>query len=413
MRVLWIKSDFPLPTDTGGKIRTKNLLFELARTAEVTFLSYAPPDLENRCIHEMRTAGIKAEVVRLAEERKQGLGFLLRVAGKLLSPRPYVVNKYISSEMAERIMLLASSGDFDVVVCDFLEMAWCADLLGDVPKVLFEHNVESMIWRRHYQVARNPVKKLYLWYEKRRVANFERRACSRFDLVLTVSDQDGETLKRDFGVSRYLSVPTGVDVEYFQPQDREVEMHLVLSGSMDWMPNIDAFWWFYRDILPKIRAELPAVTLTVVGRRPTEEIVAESSRCEGLEVTGTVPDVRPYMAAGALFLVPLRVGGGTRIKIYEALAMRKCVVSTSVGAEGLPLTADEHLIIADSEAEFAKKVTELLRDDSKRDRIAGAGYRLVKEKYSWHAAAETLSKGLQSVIGAAAGRDVQQSNPGV
>jgi glycosyltransferase involved in cell wall biosynthesis len=407
MKILWIKSDFPLPADTGGKIRTKNLLFELAKECEVTFLSYAPPGLDSRWHTEMEQAGITPIVVAQAEEHKAGLAFMLRVASKLLSPRPYVVNKYVSTTMAEAINSLLQERTFDVAVCDFLEMAWCADLLKGVPAVLFEHNVESMIWRRHYQVARNPVKKLYLAYEKGRVARFELEACNRFDSVLTVSDEDGAVLTKESALGHYRTIPTGVDTAFFRPRDGEIPNRLILSGSMDWMPNIDAFWWFYRSIYPKVRNEMPDVTLTVVGRRPPADIVAVAQADPSVEVTGTVDDVRPHVAAGALFLVPLRVGGGTRIKIYEAMAMKKCVVATSIGAEGLPLTDNVDIALADTEADFAKKVRELLRDNSKRDRIADAGYRLVTEHYSWVKAAAILHDSLKKTAAAKSGKAKQ------
>jgi glycosyltransferase involved in cell wall biosynthesis len=344
-------------------------------------------------------------VVEREEERKQGVGFALRVAANLLSPRPYVANKYITGEMAARVKELISKSSIDLVVCDFLEMAWCAEMIDKVPKVLFEHNVESMIWKRHYQFADSLLKKAYLWYEKKRMARFERRACSQFDLVLTVSDSDGDLLAREFGVQRSLTVPTGVDSEYFRPQAGEAAGRLVLSGSMDWLPNIDAFWWFYREIYPQIREAIPEVTLTVVGRRPPGEIVGVGRRDPSVEVTGTVEDVRPHVAAGVLFLVPLRIGGGTRIKIYEAMAMSKCVVSTSVGAEGLPLTADETVVLADSAPEFAKKVIDLLRDDCERNRIAATGRRLVNERFGWRQAAATLHQGLTALMASGARDD--------
>jgi glycosyltransferase involved in cell wall biosynthesis len=399
MKVLWIKSDFPLPADTGGKIRTKNLLYQLAKRAEVTFLSYMPSDLGDEYLEEFRTAGIETSVVRRAEEKKSGLSFYWRVFKGLVSSRPYVAQKYVTPELQRRLRKLLTAEKFDLVICDFLEMAWCAPLLEGLPRVLFEHNVETMIWRRHTGIARNPLKKLYLIYEQSRMERFERWACSQFDLVLTVSDEDGNLLRRQFGLEKFLTVPTGVDTDYFRPQeDCEEPDKLILSGSMDWLPNIDAFWWFYRDIFSQVKASVADVRLCVVGRRPPDEICAVGEADSSVEVTGTVTDVRPYVASGELFLVPLRIGGGTRIKIYEAMAMGKCVVATSIGAEGLPITAGEHLVIADGAAAFAEAIRELLQDDLKRTRIAAAGQRLVRERYSWRHAATVLDDGLRALL---------------
>ncbi len=397
MRVLWLKSDFPLPADTGGKIRTMNLLAALARLCDVTFLSYIPPGLDDKWINQMRGHGIRVESVVRAEEEKEGPGFKLRVFLKLFSSRPYIVNKYITREMVERIKQITASQRIDVVVCDFLEMASYAEHLGDIPKVLFEHNVETLIWRRYYEVEKAFFKKLYFAYEKKRLERFERDSCARFDQVLTVSDRDGELLRSEFGLRRHVTIPTGVDTGFFHPLGREVKHRLVFCGSMDWMPNVDGFWWFYREILPKIKREIADVSFAVVGRRPAEDIVTAGQGDSSLIVTGTVADVRPEVAAGQIYVVPLRVGGGTRIKIYEALAMRKCVVSTTIGAEGLPLTDGVHIALADGEEGFTKKVTELLRDDNKRNRIAEAGHQLVTEKCSWSKAAEKLHGTLKAV----------------
>ncbi len=398
MKVLWIKSDFPLPADTGGKIRTRHLVSELAKIAQVTFLSYIPPRHDSRFMAELRGYGVHVEAISRPEENKQGLRFSLRVLSQLLSPRPYIVNKYISNEMISRLKQLATPDRCDIVICDFLEMAWCRDHIVGVPCVLFEHNVETMIWRRYHQVEANPIKKLYFGYEKQRLARFEEDACRRFEHVLTVSEQDGRQLTEEFGLAGYTVVPTGVDTQYFRPQAGEIAKRLVFCGSMDWMPNIDAFWWFYRSVYPQIRRDLQDISFSVVGRRPGEDIRAVAANEGSVMVSGTVDDVRPLVAAGQLYIVPLRVGGGTRIKIYEAMAMKKCVIATSIGAEGLPVINGKHIAIADGENAFAETVKELLRDDNKRSKIAEAGYRLVTENYGWDKAAGILAGALRSVL---------------
>ncbi|MGB5106029.1 MAG: glycosyltransferase family 4 protein [Candidatus Zixiibacteriota bacterium] len=402
--MLWIKSDFPLPADTGGKIRTRHLLTELAKRAEVTFLCYVTPELDPGYMAELRGYGVKVESIVRPEENKQGIGFYLRVLAKLLSPRPYIVNKYISQEMIEKVRVLATPEKCDVVICDFLEMAWCREYVSGVSTALFEHNVETMIWRRYHEVEVNPLKRLYFGYEKQRLERFEALACSTFDTVLTVSEQDGAQLKGEFGLRNFTVLPTGVDVEYFRPQPGEVKNRLVFCGSMDWMANIDGFWWFYQSIYPLIKAGVADVSFAVVGRRPGDDIRAVAANDAGVTVTGTVDDVRSYVAGGQLYIVPLRVGGGTRIKIYEAMAMKKCVVATSIGAEGLPLAAGEHIVIADGEAPFAESIKELLRDDNKRNKIAEAGYRLVTGNFGWSRSAEILYDALQSVRDAHAGK---------
>lgn len=398
MRVLWVKSDFLLPPDTGGKIRTLNLLKALARQAEITLLCYAPHNLRASLIEELCSFGIVPKVVFRNEETKSGFGFYRRVLANVASVRPYIVNKYITTEMREQIQRLAQPEQFDVVVCDFLEMAWCLDQITSLPRVLFEHNVETMIWRRYSQVETRPLRKLYFAYERKRLERFERHACQSSESVLSVSAEDRETLRREFGANGCTAVPTGVDTAFFQPQAGEVPNRLVFCGSMDWMPNIDAFWWFYREVYPRIRRDIPDISFYLVGRRPSQDIIALTATDSSLSVTGTVDDVRPFVASGALYIVPLRVGGGTRLKIFEAMAMRRCVLSTTIGAEGLPVVDGQHLVLADSPEHFARCVTELLQDDNKRDTIARAGYELVTTQYSWDRAAGILYRALRRAV---------------
>ncbi|MBI3621542.1 MAG: glycosyltransferase, partial [Nitrospirae bacterium] len=182
---------------------------------------------------------------------------------------------------------------------------------------------------------------------------------------------------------RICAIPTGVDTAYFTPNgSREAPGRLVFTGSMDWYPNEDAMLYFMGAILPRIRQDVPDVSLTVVGRNPSARL-AEAASTIGVQVTGTVDDIRPHVDEAAVYVVPLRVGGGTRLKIFEALAMGKAVVSTTVGAEGLPLIPGEHFLRADDPADFARAVVALLRDPNRRQALGMAGRRLVEERYAW------------------------------
>jgi polysaccharide biosynthesis protein PslH len=193
-------------------------------------------------------------------------------------------------------------------------------------------------------------------------------------------------------------IPTGVDTEYFAPDAApEAPGQLVFTGAMDWYPNEDAILHFVDAILPLIRREAPDVRLTVVGRNPSPSLRAAATRA-GVHVTGTVDDVRPFMRAASVYVVPLRVGGGTRLKIFEALAMGKAVVSTSVGAEGLPLVAEQHFLAADDPAALAQSVLKLLRDRKARDRLGFAGRRLVEARYSWRGVARRFESELSEAV---------------
>jgi glycosyltransferase involved in cell wall biosynthesis len=217
--------------------------------------------------------------------------------------------------------------------------------------------------------------------------------------VLAVSDADRDTLQRLYGPLRspVAVVPTGVDTTYFAPPPADPRhTHLVFTGSMDWLPNEDGMLFFVREVLPLIRQLEPAVTLSIVGRAPTPAIERLASE-SGIEVTGRVDDVRPHIARGAVYVVPLRIGGGTRLKIFEAMAMAKAVVSTTIGAEGLPVRDGEHLRIADTPRAFADAVLHLLQHDAERERLGRQARQLVVDRYDWAAAATELEKALVDV----------------
>jgi glycosyltransferase involved in cell wall biosynthesis len=226
---------------------------------------------------------------------------------------------------------------------------------------------------------------------------FERGALRRFDLVLAVSDADRQTFGRLYPGA--LTTPvhviqTGVDTTFFSPDaSPEKPRHLVFTGSMDWLPNEDGMVYFTREILPQIRRLEPDATVSIIGRSPTPT-VRRLAEVAGVEVTGAVADVRPHVAAGSVYIVPLRIGGGTRLKIFEAMAMGKAIVSTTIGAEGLPVADGENIVIADHPESFARAVVDLLQHDDRRRRLGNTARRMVVERYDWSAVAGDFEEAL-------------------
>jgi sugar transferase (PEP-CTERM/EpsH1 system associated) len=265
------------------------------------------------------------------------------------------------------------------------------------PAIVFTHNVEAEIWRRHAETQTGALGRLLYSMQQRRMMRFEARTLRRFDGVLAVSDADRDTFRRLYaGAIRgtIKVVPTGVDTDYFAPAPSAADSRrLVFTGSMDWLPNEDAMRFFCREVLPLVRAEEPEVTLSIVGRAPTPA-VEKLGEEPGIQVTGRVDDVRPYMSEAAAYIVPLRIGGGTRLKIFEAMAMGKAVVSTTVGAEGLPVTSGKHVLLADEPRTFARSVVRLLRDVNRRRQLEAAARALVVERYDWSAVAREFDDAL-------------------
>jgi len=392
MKILWLNSGLLLPLDKGGRLRTWHLMRHLARRHEITYVSFSDPCDVPEHREGMHEVASRLVTIPRSDSAKGTTAFYLDAGRHVIDPVPYAVGKYRSPEYRHAVARLLKESPFDAIVCDFLPPAVNLPDRLPCPAILFTHNVEAEIWRRHAETAVNPVSRFLLGQQWRRMLRFEREALARFDLVLAVSDADRETFERLYPAALQRPahvVQTGVDTGFFAPASSEAaarRAHLVFTGSMDWLPNEDGMTFFCREILPKIRVAEPEATLSIIGRAPTPA-VRRLAEIPGVEVTGRVDDVRPHIARGSVYIVPLRIGGGTRLKIFEAMSMAKAVVSTTIGAEGLPVTAGRDLEIADEPARFAQAVVRLMRDAVARRAIEAAARQLVVDKYDWSAVA--------------------------
>lgn len=391
MKILWVCPGFLHPTTKGGQIRTLETLRELHRRHEIHFAALADPltpeGTERSSEYSTRSYAIPHSV-----PGRDNWAFYAQALGGFFSSMPLAVSRFQSQAMRKRIEELVKEHRFDVVVCDFLAAAVNFSNLRDV--VLFEHNVESALWDRHVENAPTRLHRVLYRQQAGRMFAYERGVCRQVRQVIAVSDADVERIRALYGVESVQAVPTGVDVDYFAPPEDPpaVTADLVFMGSMDWVPNVDGMLYFVEQVWPRITAEIPECRLDIVGRRPTKSILALPQRYPGITVTGTVPDVRPYLWRSKVSIVPLRIGGGTRLKIFESMAASKPVVSTTVGAEGLPLVSGESILLADDPEMFAQSCVRLLQDASLRDSIARTGRGLVASEFSWSAAALSFEK---------------------
>jgi len=398
MKILWVKMGGLWPATTGGRVRSGQILSELARRHTVSVVTtHGPGDdpdgLAAHLAHCERVISLPYVV------SKRGSGaFVGALARSWLSSDPVDLWKWRAAAVREQVHALMASGDVDLCVTDFLFAAANVPTGGPVPVVLFEHNVEYLIWQRLCAVESNPLKRALLEIEWRKLRAREARACQQADLTIAVSEDDRRRLQEIAPGARLAAVPTGVDTAYFDPAPYpEHNDRLVFSGSMDWHPNEDAVIYFIESILPRIRAERPGVSFTIVGRNPSAR-VRELAAHPGVVVTGTVDDVRPAIGAGSVYVVPLRAGSGTRLKIFEALAMARAVVSTTVGAEGLALEPGRHFVPADDPAAFADAVVALLRHPERRRAMGEAGRLLVETHYAWATVAQVFEHHCEEAV---------------
>lgn len=401
-RILWVKAGALHPADTGGKIRTLSMLRELNRWHQVTFLSphpagaaHHPDEMADSYAHE------KIWIER-HEPARMSAAFFVQLALNVFSPQPFALSKHFVDDLKDRLIALDASGAFDLIVCDFLAPALHFEgHQWRTPTVLFQHNMESQIWKR--MAANHPRwwGRMFLQSQFRRMYQCEEHLSRLFKGIITVSAEDSKFAREQYHLTNVLGdVPPGVDTGFFQPKDRLAESRPVLAflGSMDWMPNIEGVHWFVREVYPQVCAAMPGVRLRIVGRKPGADIRALAQHDPTIEVTGTVEDVRPCLADAAALIVPLLSGGGTRIKILEAMAFGLPVLSTTIGAEGLPFEHDRHLLLADSSDDFASQCVHMLRDRSLRDRLSQAARDEVVNHYSWTAASRKFEDLCRAIV---------------
>ncbi|MFL6415561.1 MAG: glycosyltransferase [Bryobacteraceae bacterium] len=399
MKILWVKTDFLHPTTRGGQIRTLETVRQLHKNHEVHYLAFDDPANPEGLRRSSEYCSYAYPVAHKVVP-KTSPAFALQLAGGLVSPIPVAGMRYRSGPMREAIRKVTSEHKFDAKICDFLFPAINIDDLSSW--TLFQHNVESMIWERHAKSGRTLAHRAYFAGQARKMLNWEGDVCRAVAHIIAVSDVDEEMMRSRFGVDRISSVPTGVDVDYFEKPQSASQVHdLVFVGSMDWMPNIDGMRWFLSEVFPLIQAKRPGCTVAIVGRTPPPSIL-EAAKTPGITVTGTVPDVRPYLWQSTVSIVPLRIGGGTRLKIFEAMAAGAPVVSTTIGAEGLPVQDGATIRIGDTAGTFAQHCLELLEKAAVRQSLAEKAKRLVLENFSWEQVTRKFERALPSTTNSAA-----------
>ena len=381
MKVLWVNSNFMHPTTKGGQIRTLEMLRHLHRWHEIHYVSIARPDLPEgpARAHEYST---RSYPFPYSVPERTSAAFWMQLIGGLISPTPVAVSRFNPPGMRAFLENLIRKEDFDCAVVDHLAPT---SYFPDLPHaIFFQHNVETVIWRRHVEHASGP-RRWYFSLQAARMFAYEKRVSLASGHIVAVSKTDADEMRKLFGVTRVSEIPTGVNIEYFLPPDSPGNggADLVFVGSMDWLPNEDGVFYFVREILPLIRRRRPGTTLAVVGRTPPPKIEQLAVDDPAIRVTGTVPDIRPWLWGSAVSIVPLRIGGGTRLKIYEAMAAKIPVVSTTVGAEGLTIQPPQDIRIADTPEDFAAHCVDLLDDREARSRQAAAAWEMVNAHFSW------------------------------
>ncbi len=391
MQVLIVSTAFPFPPRWGFGMRVYQLARRLAVRNDVTLLSYGDAE-DERNVERVRQE-LDVELVprpdgaRLAKRRRQLLS--------LLSRQGFHARVANSQELQDAVDRLCAQRSFDVIQ---LESSLLGGLRfpGGSRVVLDEHNIEYEVFQRMEEGERSRLRRAFYRVEHARFRRFEEGVWREVAGCVLTSIREEPIVRQAAPETPTRVVPNGVDLDYFRPEGSPFEQNtLVFNGVLDYRPNLDAAAHLVEEIWPRVRDRVPDARLRIVGRAGQEDVARLKQ--PGIELTGEVPDVRPYLQSAAVVAVPIRMGGGTRFKVLEGLAMEKPLVSTTLGAEGIGTVHGEHLMLADDPVEFASTVVALFSDAAKGQALGRAGRKLVEEKYSWVTAGDLLNDFLLEV----------------
>jgi polysaccharide biosynthesis protein PslH len=401
LKILIVSAQFPYPPRSGFSTRVYQLARQLSARHEVTVLSYVLP-------HERDgVAGLAAQMSVRAVPRSAPSASHKRAVQALTMPSllPYYCRDVHSHEMQQAIDELCAAQRFDIIQ---LETSFlCAYRFpSDARLVVDEHNIESEVFRRMCEGERSLPRRAFNRIEYLRCRRFERTWWKRADACVVTSDRELPTVRACAPNTPVAAVPNSVDLTYFAPSAERPDPHtVVFNGILTYRPNVDAVRYLIDDVWPLVRARFPDAKLTLIGR--SEGVDTRDMMAPGVELLGEVPDIRPYVHRAAVVAVPVRIGGGTRLKVVEGLAMEKPIVSTTLGCEGLAVRDREHLLIADDPASFAARIFDVFENPDGSAELGRAGRRLVEAQYSWDLAGERLESLYHELTGEQAGPSIE------
>ena len=398
MKILVVTTRSPYPLTEGRALRTYNLIREAARDHEIVLCSYAQSKEEIAGLEHMRSICKEVHAVDLYIDHKT-LNLARDVLRGVFSRAPLHAIKYDTRRMRALVRRVGREWKPDLVHLDMLHLGELAREVHPTPVVLVEHNVESALLLRRVQNESAWLRREFLDRQYRKLLRYESKLCREIGHVVAVSDVDAKQIHEFAPAARVTTVPNAVDTDFFQPREGAVRPgSLVFVGGLGWTPNHDAMCYFAEEIIGRVAAIVPTVHLTVIGQIPSPHLVERFAGERRITFTGLLDDIRPTVTGAAAFIVPLRIGGGTRLKILDALSMGKAIVTTSVGCEGLDVKDGTDVLIADGAEAFAQAVVRVLTDPQLAARLASAGRACVESKYRWPAAAQKMEAAYQNAI---------------
>ncbi len=406
MKILWISQNLPFPPKTGVLQRNYNLIREASRFAEVHLVAILKKDIlpnydAGTAERELKKLCSRVTVVELPAETSK-LTLLWILFKSVFTRHPFTSNWAQSAGLRDTLRSTVANGQYDVIYFDTISLAEYRKVAGDTARVLNHHNVESHLFERRVPRESHPLKRWYLGMEAKKLRAFEEECLAQFDANLTCSELDSQRLREISPPARCEVVANGVDVGYFQSGkeggDAREPGHLIMVSGMNWFPNRDAVLYMVEQIWPRLTQEMPDLKLTIVGASPPQQVLDLAARDPRLTVTGFVDDVRPYMEKAQVYLCPMRDGGGTRLKILDALSMGVPIVSTTMAVEGIHVQPERDVLTADTPDQFVRQIRRLVQDADLRQSIATNGRTFVEQNFSWSVVGRRMQEIFKSLV---------------
>ena len=398
LNILWISHFVPYPPKGGCFQRSYNLIKRVSRNNNIYLIALKHKD---KTTHpESETNKAKSELEKLCKKviivdisSFSGLNYYYMAFKSIFSMNPLTVNLFIRKEIGDAVVNIVNDIKIDVAHYDTISLCEYMHHSGNIPKILNHHGVESFMIRRRVQNEPNLIKKLYLLVESYKLRKYEERNCHKFFMNTTVSEDDKVMLKKISPPSRFEVVENGVDVDYFkQKNDHDNTNRLIFAGRMDQYSNVDAIMQFCRNVWPLVKEKFPEMRFSIIGSNPPQKLLDLARNDEGIEVLGYVDDVRPHFAGATISICPIRDGGGTRLKILDAMAMGMPIISTTIGCEGIDVTPGKDVLIANKPEEYVHSIGKLINDDMLRKNLSNQSRIKIENKYSWDIIGEKLNK---------------------
>ncbi len=390
MKVLWISQNLPYPPKTGVLQRNYNLIREASEFAEVHLVAIVKQDIlptfdEQVAARELGKLCASVTRVHLPVERSKAL-FLWIVFKSLFTKLPFTANWALAPELRQAIAKAAANGPYGMVFFDTISLAPYRVLVNGSPTALNHHNIESHLLERRVDYEKSALRRFYFRLEGRKLRDYEAAVAGTFNTNLVVSRLDGERLQGICPAASTAVLANGVDVDYFRRQSplSAVERgHLIMVSGMNWFPNRDAVLYMAESVWPELSRRLPDARLTIVGASPPQQILDLAARDRRVTATGFVDDVRPYMERAQVYLCPMRDGGGTRLKILDALAMGVPIVATQMALEGIDVVAEQDVLVADEPAAFVRQIERVVNDRALWTALHSNGRSFVERHFAW------------------------------